>query len=153
MAMVTTGMSERAAAVNAPPWNLPDLADLVEGAFREEHQGLSGGGKLQHAPRIDAALVPVETLDELGPEAPQQQAGEGHAHHFLLDHEGKIGRQRRRGHQAIDVAGVVGHHHARYLRQPIQPVDGERNAGRAQKDPREQHRPPTGAAAGSARTD
>ena len=95
---------------------LADLSGRVEGAFRKEHQGLAGGRELPYAPGVGAALVPVEALDELGAEAPQQEARQRHAHHLLLDNEGKFGGQSRHGHDPVDVAGMVGHHHARDAR-------------------------------------
>src|ERR1700691_5450209 len=131
MAMATTGMSERAAVVNAPPRNLPIWRISVNVPSGKNTKDWPA------AASIDSALVPIEAFDELRSQAPQQQAGEGHAHHFLLDHEGKIGRQRRGGDQAVDIAGVIGDDHAGYLRQPIQPLDAEWNSGGAQKGARE----------------
>ena len=115
---------------------LADLGHLRESALGEENQGLAGGRQLQDAARIDPTLVPVEAFDELRAQAPEQQAGEGHPDHFLLDHEGKVGRQRGSRDQTVDVAGMIGHHHAGNLGQPLQPFDGEWDAGQMQEGAR-----------------
>ena len=151
MATATTGMSERAAVVNAPPRNLPIWRFSSKVPSGKEHQGLAGGRQFQHAARIGRALVAVESLDELRAQAPQQQTGQRYSHHLLLDDEGKVGRQCRDDGDGIDVAGMIGHHHAGRLRQPLQPLDREGNAGHPQKGARRPCRPPRGAGAGSGR--
>ena len=83
-----------------------------ERAFREEHQRMAAGRRAQHAPRIRAALVAVEALDELRADAPQQQAGQRHIVHLALDDEPEARRQRRRHDHAVQVARVVGDDHA-----------------------------------------
>ncbi len=149
----------RPACRSGPRWQMrrPGICPIwrtsVNVPSGKEHQGLAGGGELQHATRIDAALVAVEAFDELRSQAPQQQAGERHPHHFFLDHEGKIGRQRRGCDQTVDVARMIGDHHAGDLRQPVQSLDGERDAGSAQEGARERSGHQAPAAAGSAGTD
>ena len=142
MATATMRICERSAVAKAPPRNLPICAAAVERALRKEDQGLAGGRELPHAARVRSALVAVEALDERGPEAPQQQAGERHAHHLLLDDEGKVRRQCRDGDDAVDVAGVIRDHHARFARAWRRRPWTRSGMPAARKNPRE-HAPAT----------
>jgi hypothetical protein len=101
----TSGHDARAAIAKEPDFGR-------EGPFREEHQRMTARRRAQHAPRIRAALVPVEALDELGPDASQQQARHGHVIHLSLDHEPEARRQRRRHHDAIEVTRMIRDHDA-----------------------------------------
>ena len=58
------------------------------------------------------AALAVEALDELRAQPPQQRAGERHRGHLALDDEAEARRQRRGEHDAVEVAGVIAHHHA-----------------------------------------
>src|SRR5208282_924926 len=82
------------------------------------------------------AFVPIDAVDECRAETAQQQAREGYSHHLFLDDEGKFGRQRRYGHDPVDVAGVIGDDHAWRTRQPLDPVDAQRNSRNAEKPTR-----------------
>ena len=86
----------------------------------------------------DAALVTVEPLDEGRAEPAQQQARERHAHHLLLDDKGEIRRQGGRGHDAVDVACMVGDHHAGSVRQALASLDRQANA-RCPEEPSRGH--------------
>src|SRR5258708_30162678 len=59
------------------PQESANPAILVEGPFRENHQGLAGARQLQHAARVRRALVAVKTLRKLRAQGPPPQSGEG----------------------------------------------------------------------------
>ncbi len=110
----TTGQAARAAMANAPVWNFPSPTVGLERAFGEEHQRVTAGRGAQHAPRIGAALVAIEAVDELGAD-PAQAAGRprGTVVHLALDHETEAGAAGAAVmHHAVEVAGVIGHDHA-----------------------------------------
>src|SRR5690349_23769171 len=52
----------------------PEPDFFRESSFRKEHQRMTARRRAQHAARVGAALVAVEPLDELRPDAPQEQA-------------------------------------------------------------------------------
>src|SRR5580704_68694 len=85
-----------------------DLALRIEGALRKKHERLAAGSELPDAAGVRAALVTVEAFHECRSEPPQQQARQRHTHHFFLDHEGKGRRERRGGHDTVDVARMIG---------------------------------------------
>ncbi len=119
--MATTGISERAAVAKAPPRNLPICRTSSKVPSGKNTRDWPVAASFSTRRASTAALVTVEALDELRAQAAQQQAGQRHVHHFLLDHEGKIGWQRRGGDQSVDVARMVGDHHAGGGRQPLRP--------------------------------
>ncbi len=129
MATATTGIFERAAVAKAPFKNRPIWRFSSKVPSGKNISDWPAAATLQHPARIDGPLVPVEALDELRTEAPQQETHQRNTLRFLLDDEGKIGRQGRDDDDGVDVAGMVGHHHAGCLRQALQSLDCKRNTG------------------------
>jgi hypothetical protein len=106
-----------------------------EGALGKEHQRMAAGRGAQHAPRVGRALVPVEALHEFRAQPPQQQAREGHLVHLALDHEAEARRQGGGHDHAVQVAGVVGHHHALAGGKVLAAADQHRHAGAGEEHP------------------
>ena len=147
IAAATIGIFDRSAVAKAPPRNLPHLTGGIECSLRKEHEGLPLRSQPPDPAGIGGSFVPIEPLHEGGSEAPQQQTGERHPVHLFLDDEGELGRQGRRGDDAVDVACVIGDDDAGRFRQPIQALDLQAEFRRPGRMRARECRPPVAAPA------
>src|SRR2546429_9205273 len=78
-----------------------------------------------------STLFPYTTLfrslHELRAQTPEYHPGERHGGHLALDDEAEARRQRRREDDAVEVAGVIAHHHALARRDALREPHPERS--------------------------